>query len=64
MPNRLYVLIEAKPGGGLYRSEDAGENFVAVNTTTPELITRPFYYTNVDADPLDAEVFYVATEGF
>jgi photosystem II stability/assembly factor-like uncharacterized protein len=64
MPNRLYVLIEAKPGNGLYRSDDAGESFTAVNTTTPGLITRPFYYTNVDADPLEADVVYVGTEGF
>jgi photosystem II stability/assembly factor-like uncharacterized protein len=64
MPNRLYVLIEAKPGGGLYRSDDAGESFTAVNTTTPGLITRPFYYTNVDADPINADVVYVGTEGF
>jgi photosystem II stability/assembly factor-like uncharacterized protein len=64
MPNRLYVLMEAKPGGGLYRSDDAGDSFTAVNTTTPGLITRPFYYTNVDADPLDADVVYVGTEGF
>ena len=63
-PNRLYVLIEAKPGGGLYRSDDAGESFVAVDTTTRGLITRPFYYTNVDADPTDADVVYVGTEGF
>jgi photosystem II stability/assembly factor-like uncharacterized protein len=64
MPNRVYVLIEAKPGNGLYRSDDAGESFTAVNTTTLGLITRPFYYTNVDADPLDADVVYVGTEGF
>jgi hypothetical protein len=24
-PNRVYALIEAKPGGGLYRSDDAGQ---------------------------------------
>lgn len=49
-PDRLYVLIEAKPGGGLYRSDDAGNSFVAVDTTTRGLITRPFYYTNIDAE--------------
>ena len=64
MPNRLYVLIEAKPGGGLYRSDDAGGSFITVDTTTRGLITRPFYYTNVDADPRNADVVYVGTEGF
>jgi photosystem II stability/assembly factor-like uncharacterized protein len=64
MPNRLYVLVEAKPGNGLYRSDDAGESFIPVDTTTRGLITRPFYYTNVDADPTNADVVYVGTEGF
>jgi photosystem II stability/assembly factor-like uncharacterized protein len=63
-PDRLYVLIEAKPGGGLYRSDDAGRSFVAVDTTTRGLITRPFYYTNIDADPTNADVVYVGTESF
>ncbi|MEJ7758632.1 MAG: hypothetical protein WKF55_03450 [Gemmatimonadaceae bacterium] len=64
MPNRLFVLIEAAPGGGLYRSDDAGESFTAVDTTTRGLITRPFYYTNVDADPNNADIVYIGTEGF
>jgi photosystem II stability/assembly factor-like uncharacterized protein len=63
-PDRLYVLIEAKPGGGLYRSDDAGRSFIAVDTTTRGLITRPFYYTNIDADPGNADIVYVGTEGF
>ena len=63
-PQRLYVLMEAQPGGGLYRSDDAGESFVVADTTTRGLITRPFYYTNVDADPRNADVVYVGTEGF
>jgi photosystem II stability/assembly factor-like uncharacterized protein len=63
-PERLYVLIEAKPGGGLYRSDDAGKSFVPVDTITRGLITRPFYYTNIDADPTNADIIYVGTEGF
>ncbi len=62
-PLRLYALVEAKMGGGLYRSEDAGDHFTLMNTT-PGLITRPFYYDNVDADPTNADVVYVGTEGF
>ena len=30
-PNRIYALIEAKPGGGLYRSDDAGQSWTAMN---------------------------------
>jgi len=63
-PDRLYVLIEAKPGSGLYRSEDAGRTFTAVDTTTRGLITRPFYYMNIDADPANADIVYVGTESY
>ena len=31
-PNRLYALIEAKPGGGFYRSEDAGQTWALINS--------------------------------
>ncbi|MEO5815265.1 MAG: hypothetical protein ABIT20_08305, partial [Gemmatimonadaceae bacterium] len=54
-PQRVYALVEAKVGGGLYRSDDAGESWTVVNTT-PGIITRPFYYDNVDADPTNADV--------
>ncbi|MEO5589765.1 MAG: hypothetical protein ABIS03_09275 [Gemmatimonadaceae bacterium] len=63
-PERVYVLIEASPGGGLYRSDNAGRSFVPVDTTTRGLITRPFYYTNIDADPTNADIVYVGTESF
>ncbi len=63
-PDRVYVLMEAKPGGGLYRSDDAGRTFIAIDTTTRGLITRPFYYTNITTDPNNADVVYVGTESF
>ncbi len=62
-PNRLYVLIEAAPGAGLYRSDDRAEQFELVSTQSG-LLNRPFYYTNVDADPNDADVVYVNNERF
>ncbi|MBA2688272.1 MAG: hypothetical protein H0U64_09250, partial [Gemmatimonadaceae bacterium] len=63
-PQRIYVLMEAAPGGGLYRSDDAGASFMVVDTTTRGLITRPFYYTNITADPRNDDVVYVGTEDF
>ncbi|HEX3250166.1 MAG TPA: hypothetical protein VHS05_12115, partial [Pyrinomonadaceae bacterium] len=54
-PNRVYALIEAKPGGGLYRSEDAGQNWALINSQG-SLIQRPFYYTTLGADPSNADV--------
>jgi photosystem II stability/assembly factor-like uncharacterized protein len=62
-PNRLYLLYEAKPGGGLYRSDDAGATWSLVNST-PAIIQRPFYYTTIGADPTNADVVYVGAEGF
>jgi len=62
-PSRLYVLTEADSGAGLYRSDDWGEHFTLVSTQ-PGILNRPFYYTNVDADPNDADVVYVNNEGF
>jgi photosystem II stability/assembly factor-like uncharacterized protein len=62
-PQRVYALIEAKPGGGLYRSDDAGAHWALV-TSKPELITRPFYYTTLAADPTNADVVYAGAEGF
>ena len=62
-PGRVYVLVEAEPGGGLYRSDDRGEQFTLISDRR-ELVNRPFYYTNVDADPSDADVVYVNTGSF
>jgi photosystem II stability/assembly factor-like uncharacterized protein len=62
-PNRVYALVEAKPGNGLWRSDDAGETWAQVSAQ-PTLITRPFYYTNITADPTNADVVYVGAEGF
>lgn len=57
--DRLYALIEAPKGvGGLYVSEMVGDSFKIVSTKK-ELLDRPFYYCNVDADPNNADVVYV-----
>ena len=62
-PDRVYALIEAKPGGGLYRSDDAGEHWV-MTSNNPQLITRPFYYVTLAADPTNADVVYGGAENF
>lgn len=62
-PNRVYALIEAKPGGGFYRSDDAGQTWALINAQE-SLITRPFYYTTLGADPTNADVVYAGAEGF
>jgi len=63
-PNRLYALVEAPVSeGGLYRSDDAGESFTLVSTKK-ELLDRPFYYCNVDANPLDADIVFGSATRF
>ena len=60
-PNRVYALIEAKPGQGLYRSDDAGAHWTLVNGKD-ELVTRPFYYNTLGVDPNNADVVFVGDE--
>ncbi len=62
-PDRIYALIEAEPGGGLYRSDDGGTSWQLINDQG-SLITRPFYYTTLGADPTDQDVVYAGAEGF
>jgi photosystem II stability/assembly factor-like uncharacterized protein len=62
-PNRIYVLMEAKPGNGLYRSDNGGESFTLVSDFA-QIITRPFYYTTITADPRSADVVYAGAEGY
>jgi photosystem II stability/assembly factor-like uncharacterized protein len=62
-PDRIYALVEAKPGGGLYRSDDSGQTWVLINSQG-SLIQRPFYYTTLGADPSNADTVYAGAEGF
>ncbi len=62
-PNRIYALIEAKPGSGLYRSEDSGATWSLINQSK-SLTTRPFYYSTLGVDPNDSDVVYVGDEGW
>ena len=62
-PNRIYALIEAKPGSGLYRSDDGGAKWSLVNGSA-NLITRPFYYTTLGVDPANPDLLFVGDEGW
>ncbi len=67
-PKRVYLFVEAKPGSGLYRSDDAGQTFAFVNSQPAQLaaqmIYRPFYYDTLGVDPTNADVVYTGAEGF
>ncbi len=60
-PDRLYALVEAKPGQGLYRSDDAGATWALINHST-EITTRPFYYTTLGADPNNPDTVWLGDE--
>jgi photosystem II stability/assembly factor-like uncharacterized protein len=63
-PNRVYALVETTdPNEGLYRSDDRGESWTLASNQRG-IMNRPFYYTNVDADPTNADKVYVNNEGF
>ena len=63
-PDRLYALVEAPISeGGLYRSDDRGESFHLVSTKA-ELLDRPFYFLNINADPANADILYVCSKKY
>jgi len=63
-PNRVYALIEAPKGErGIYRSDDQGESWKQV-VDKKELIDRPFYYCNIEANPLNADILFAMTTSF
>ncbi len=55
---RVWALIEASEGAGLYRSEDFGESWKLLNSDI-KLRYRPWYYMHVFADTQDADTVYV-----
>lgn len=68
-PRIVYALIEAQEDGVLWRSQDRGITWTLVNRER-RINNRPFYYTQVRADPVDpnrvytlAGPFNVSTDG-
>jgi photosystem II stability/assembly factor-like uncharacterized protein len=61
--NRVWVIVEHEPQGGVYRSDDAGESWEQVNDER-KLRQRAFYYSRIYADPQDEDVVYALNTGF
>ena len=61
--DRVWVLVEHEPQGGLYRSDDGGRTWEHVNDDR-RIRQRAFYYTRIYADPLDEDVVYALNVGF
>lgn len=55
---RVWAIVENKEKGGLYRSDDGGENWTQVNDER-KLRQRAWYYTRVYADTRDENTVYV-----
>jgi photosystem II stability/assembly factor-like uncharacterized protein len=58
-PDRVYAWVDAKKGGGIYRSEDAGESWQVVNTEA-RVWSRGDDFNCVRVDPQNKDVIYVA----
>jgi photosystem II stability/assembly factor-like uncharacterized protein len=61
--NRVWVIVEHEPDGGVYRSDDGGQTWEHVNDER-KLRQRGFYYTRIYADPQDEDVVYALNTGF
>jgi len=55
-PKIVFALIESEKSA-LYRSGDKGKSWVKINDT-PEMGSRPFYFSNIVADPVDSNRIY------
>ena len=56
-PDRVWAIVEAEPDGGVYRSDDAGATWIRTNSDN-NLRQRAWYYTHVQADPIDPNTIY------
>ena len=55
--SRVYASVEAKVTA-FYRSDDCGEHWIKLNDSNMSVTWRPFYFSNVVADPKDFSRVY------
>jgi photosystem II stability/assembly factor-like uncharacterized protein len=56
-PNRVYLIVDAKQGG-VYRSDDAGQNWQLADSE-PRIWGRGWYFGGITVDPKNADIVYV-----
>jgi photosystem II stability/assembly factor-like uncharacterized protein len=63
-PNRVYANVEAEGDkAGVYRSDDAGKTWTQ-SSKQRITITRAWYYIEIFADPLNADLVYIMNAPF
>ena len=63
-PQRVYAILEAVGDEqGIYRSEDGGRTWTQTSNQG-SLTSRPFYFTNIHADPQNPDLLYVGNVRF
>jgi photosystem II stability/assembly factor-like uncharacterized protein len=58
-PNRLYATVESPQMGGIYRSDDAGENWIRL-TGDNRYFGRSSDFAEIKVDPKNADIVYTA----
>ncbi|MEZ4827819.1 MAG: glycosyl hydrolase [Bacteroidia bacterium] len=60
--NRIFAIVEAAEGG-VFRSDDGGDNWQKVNADR-SLRQRAWYYSRIYADPQDEDIVYVVNVSY
>jgi photosystem II stability/assembly factor-like uncharacterized protein len=55
---RVYAVIDAASGSGLFRSDDSGKSWTRVSTD-PRIDSRAWYFSSVTVDPNNPDVVYL-----
>jgi photosystem II stability/assembly factor-like uncharacterized protein len=58
-PSRIFAAVEARQGGGIYRSDDAGESWQLINKE-PRLWGRGSDFAEIKVHPKNKDMVYVA----
>ncbi len=62
--SRVWAIVEASDDrSGVYRSDDAGATWSRVSAQG-NVVSRPWYYMHIEADPRDANTVYALNSGF
>ena len=61
-PDRVYLIVDAKEGG-VFRSDDAGQNWQRTDSDV-RLWQRGWYFGGITADPKNADTVYVCNTSF